>query len=204
METTERRRVFALSRRIRPAIPTRFGAIPRCSRPRSAAVVRNEGCPAPLGGHLPRAHHARPVRRSLQVADESVATTQRNRQNWALGMSETWKGPAMLQLGRLSEAVTSLEGHSAGAMQPDRAVLGRPRWSRSASSDPSGDDRGVREVRISCSDAECEHTGVRRHAAWCLALCAMFEGRRSRCTPRLCTRAQMTVGILPLPVRGCG
>src|SRR4029077_15829266 len=40
---------------------------------------------------------------AFQVADGSVATAQRNRQNWALGMSESWKGRQLLQLGRLSE-----------------------------------------------------------------------------------------------------
>ena len=123
---------------------------------------------------------------AFQVADESVATAQRNRQNWALGMSETWKGRQLLQLGRLSEAATSLEGRfSRGDADRIVAVL-------EASSVVAlgklkihhGDDRGVREVAdYRNSDAQCERT---RGAAACgvvpRAMCDV-RGRRSRCTP---------------------
>jgi DNA-binding CsgD family transcriptional regulator len=116
---------------------------------------------------------------AFQVADESVATAQRNRQNWALGMSETWKGRQMLQLGRLGEAATSLEGRF-GRGGADRIVavleassvvaLGKLKIHH-------GDDRGVREVaEIATVMLDASAPGVRRHAAWCLALCAMFDG----------------------------
>src|SRR4029077_12769313 len=116
---------------------------------------------------------------AFQVADDSVATAQRNRQNWALGMAETWKGRQWLQLGRLSEAETSLDGRF-GRADADRIVavleassvvaLGKVKIHH-------GDDRAVRDVAdIATVMLTASTPGVRRHAAWCLALCAMFEG----------------------------
>ncbi|MDX6490997.1 MAG: hypothetical protein QOD43_1242 [Gaiellaceae bacterium] len=116
---------------------------------------------------------------AFQVADDSVATAQSNRQNWALGMSETWKGRQLLQLGRLSEAEASLEGRF-GRADADRIVavleassvvaLGKVKIHH-------GDDRAVRDVAdIATVMLNASTPGVRRHAAWCLALCAMFEG----------------------------
>jgi len=116
---------------------------------------------------------------AFQVADESVATAQRNRQNWALGMSETWKGRQLLQLGRLSEAATSLEGRFSRG-DADRIVAVLEASSVVALAKLKihhGDDRGVREVAdIATVMLNASAPGVRRHAAWCLALCAMFEG----------------------------
>lgn len=145
---------------------------------------------------------------AFQVADESVATAHRNRQNWALGMSETWKGRQLLQLGRLSDAVTSLEGRfSRGDAIRIVAVL-------EASSVVAlgklnihhGDDRGVREVAdIATVMLNASTPGVQRHAAWCLALCAMFEGDAHDAHRRLCARGtDERLAIFPLPVRGCG
>ncbi len=117
---------------------------------------------------------------AFQVADESVATAQRNRQNWALEMSETWKGRQLLQLGRLSEAATTLDGRfSRGDADRIVAVL-------EASSVVAlgklkihhGDDHGVLNASA---------PGVRRHAAWCLALCATFDGDAHDAHRWLCT-----------------
>src|SRR6202035_2503206 len=47
---------------------------------------------------------------TLQLADEGLASAQRDRQNWALRMFETLKGRQLLQTGRLAEASTALEG----------------------------------------------------------------------------------------------
>jgi DNA-binding CsgD family transcriptional regulator len=127
---------------------------------------------------------------AFQVADESVATAQRNRQNWALGMSEMWKGRQLLQLGRLSEAATSLEGRFSRG-DADRIVavleassvvaLGKLKIHQ-------GDDRGVREVAdIATVMLDASAPGVRRHAAWCLALCAMFDGDAHDAHRWLCT-----------------
>jgi DNA-binding CsgD family transcriptional regulator len=124
------------------------------------------------------------------VADEGVATAQRNRQNWALGMSETWKGRQLLQLGRLSETVASLEGRFTRG-DADRIVavleassvvaLGKLKIHQ-------GDDRGVREVAgIAEVMLGASAPGVHRHAAWCLALCAMFEGDAHGAHRWLCT-----------------
>ncbi|MDQ1495157.1 MAG: hypothetical protein QOG69_1640, partial [Actinomycetota bacterium] len=127
---------------------------------------------------------------AFKVADESVAAAQRNRQNWALGMSETWKGRQLLQLGRLSEAATSLEGRFSRG-DADRIVavleaasvvaLGKLKIHH-------GDDRGVREVAdIATVMLNASTPGVRRHAAWCLALCAMFDGDAHDAHRWLCT-----------------
>ena len=47
---------------------------------------------------------------AFHVVDIGVAAAQRDRQNWALRMFETWKGRQLLQSGRLAEASVALEG----------------------------------------------------------------------------------------------
>jgi hypothetical protein len=44
------------------------------------------------------------------VADSGLAAAQKDRQNWALQMFETWKGRQLLQRGQLAEAAVALEG----------------------------------------------------------------------------------------------
>ena len=47
---------------------------------------------------------------ALQVAEDGVAAAQRDRQNWALHVFETWKGRQLLQMGQLADAAANLEG----------------------------------------------------------------------------------------------
>ena len=47
---------------------------------------------------------------ALDVADQAIVAAQRDRQNWALNLFETWKGRHLLHLGRLDEANAVLEG----------------------------------------------------------------------------------------------
>ena len=44
------------------------------------------------------------------LADSGLAAAQKDRQNWALRMFETWKGRQLLQRGQLAEAAVALEG----------------------------------------------------------------------------------------------
>ena len=56
---------------------------------------------------------SRPLRRSLQELDESIAAAQQDHQNWALRVFETTRGRQNLQMGDLEEASVDLEGRFA-------------------------------------------------------------------------------------------
>jgi DNA-binding CsgD family transcriptional regulator len=126
---------------------------------------------------------------SLAVAEEGVSASQRDRQNWALHIFETWKGIQALQTGRLADAAVALDGRfspsdahlvvgiidAAGV-----AALGRLRVHL-------GDERGARGVAQIC--AAMLHTtppGTRRHAAWFLASHAMAHGHAREAHRMLC------------------
>ncbi len=67
----------------------------------------------------------------FQVADDAVAAAQRDRQNWALRMFETWSGRQLLQTGRLAEAAVALEGrYSVDEAHRVVGMLRHPVWSR--------------------------------------------------------------------------
>jgi len=119
------------------------------------------------------------VDEAMAVAEDGLASAQRDRQNWAVHVFETWKGRHLLHLGRLDEANAVLEGRFhltdahliVGVLDAALVVaLGRIKLH-------IGDERGANEV---AEIAEIMLTTtvpvVRRHAAWYLAVHAMAAG----------------------------
>ena len=120
---------------------------------------------------------------SLQMSTEGVASAQRDRQGWALGIFETGRGRQLLQMGRLADAAVALEGQlpveiaphivsvldAAGVVALGRVAihLGDPALSRQA--------REIAQVMLGQ-----EVPSVRRHAAWLLALQEMAVGDPAR------------------------
>jgi DNA-binding CsgD family transcriptional regulator len=116
------------------------------------------------------------IEESSQAASDSIVAAQRDRQRWALHLFETWRGRLLLQMGRLSDAAAALEGgfplhdehpivgvlDAAGIVALGRVALhmGSGLQSRHA----AGMARTMLERSV---------PGVRRHAAWLLALQAM-------------------------------
>jgi hypothetical protein len=120
---------------------------------------------------------------SLQMSTEGVASAQRDRQGWALGIFETGRGRQLLQMGRLADAAAALEGQltvdmashivsvldAAGVVALGRVAIhmGDPGLSRQA--------REIAEVMLGQSAPS-----VRHHAAWLLALQEMAGGDAAR------------------------
>src|SRR3984957_1325600 len=55
---------------------------------------------------------------SLQMSMEGVASAQRDRQGWALGIYETGRGRQLLQMGRVADAAVALEGQLPAEVGP--------------------------------------------------------------------------------------
>jgi DNA-binding CsgD family transcriptional regulator len=120
---------------------------------------------------------------SLAMSREGVASAQRDRQGWALGIFETGRGRQLLQMGRLADAAVALEGQlpvdmaphivsvldAAGVVALGRVAihLGDPGLSRQA--------REIAQVMLGQSAPS-----VRRHAAWLLALQEMAAADPAR------------------------
>jgi DNA-binding CsgD family transcriptional regulator len=120
---------------------------------------------------------------SLQMSTEGVASAQRDRQGWALGIFETGRGRQLLQMGRLADAAVALEGQlpvdlapqivsvldAAGVVALGRVAIhmGDPGLSRQA--------REIAQVMVGESAPS-----VSRHAAWLLALQEMAGGNAAR------------------------
>jgi DNA-binding CsgD family transcriptional regulator len=119
------------------------------------------------------------VDEAMAVAEGGLASAQRDRQNWAVHVFETWKGQHLLHLGRLDEANAALEGrfHLAdahlilGVLDAAAVVaLGRTKLH-------IGDERGAGEVaEIAQVMLETTAPVVRRLAAWYLAVHATASG----------------------------
>jgi tetratricopeptide (TPR) repeat protein len=114
---------------------------------------------------------------AFHVADSALAGAQKDRQNWALRMFETWKGRQLLQRGRLAEAAVALEGRFSladadrvvGREAPNVVALGKLKIH-------VGDDAGAREVaEIAKLLLTASTPLVQRHGAWYLALHAMCQ-----------------------------
>jgi DNA-binding CsgD family transcriptional regulator len=139
---------------------------------------------------------------ALQMSIANVAAAQRDRQGWALGLFEAGRGRQLLQMGRLSDAAAALEARftpdvaAQVANVPDAAgivALGRVALH-------TGDQplrRRAREIAHVMLDQSSP--GVRRHAAWLLALLAMAEGDAARAHRWLCALGEdERTSIVPL------
>src|SRR5580700_2846538 len=136
------------------------------------------------------------------VAEDGLASAQRDRQNWAVHVFETWTGRNLLHLGRLDEANAMLEGrfHLAdahlivGVLDAASVVaLGRTKLH-------IGDERGAHEV-AEMAKVMLTTTApvVRRHAAWFLAVQAMTAGDPDQAHRWLCALGETErLSLFPL------
>jgi DNA-binding CsgD family transcriptional regulator/tetratricopeptide (TPR) repeat protein len=119
------------------------------------------------------------VDEAMELAIEGAAAAERDRQAWALHMLNAWRGRELQQLGRLGEAAALLEGrfapedaHLLVAVGDAAGVVALGRIALH-----TGDARQARQA-AEIANVLLEQTtpGVRRHAAWLLALQAMDSG----------------------------
>jgi DNA-binding CsgD family transcriptional regulator len=125
---------------------------------------------------------------AFHVADNGIAAAQKDRQNWALRMFETWRGRQLLQRGQLAEAAVALEGRFSpenadrvvGREAPNVVALGKLKIH-------GGDDAGAREIaEIAKLMLSASAPAVQRHGAWYLALHAMSQGEANVARDWLC------------------
>ena len=139
---------------------------------------------------------------ALGVADDGLAAAQRDRQNWAIHVFESWKGRHLLHLGKLDEANTLLEDRFQVADAPlivgvlDAAAvtaLGRVKLHL-------GDERGAQEVaEIARVMLTATAPVVRKLAAWHLAVHSMASGHPDQAHDWLCTFGQtQRLSLFPL------
>jgi DNA-binding CsgD family transcriptional regulator len=142
------------------------------------------------------------VDEAIAVAENGLASAQRDRQNWAVHVFETWKGRHLLQLGRLDEANAVLEGrfHLAdahlivGVLDAAGVVaLGRIKLH-------VGDERGAHEVaEIAKLMLAATAPVVRRLGAWYLAVHSMASGEPNQAHRWLCALGETErMSLFPL------
>ncbi len=126
---------------------------------------------------------------SLQLSTEGVASAQRDRQGWAIGIFETGRGRQLLQMGRLADAAAALEGqlpvdkapHIVSVLDAAGVVaLGRVAMHLG----DLGLSRQARDIALVMLGQSAP--SVRRHAAWLLALQEMAAGDPARADEWLC------------------
>ncbi len=142
------------------------------------------------------------VDEAIAVAEDGLASAQRDRQNWAVHVFETWKGRHLLHLGRLDEANAVLEGrfHLAdahlivGVLDAAGVVaLGRTKLH-------VGDERGAHEVaEIAKVMLAATAPVVRRLGAWYLAVHSMASGEPKQAHRWLCALGETErMSLFPL------
>jgi DNA-binding CsgD family transcriptional regulator len=137
-----------------------------------------------------------------EYANEGARAAQRDRQNWALHIFETWKGLQAVHTGRLADASLMLDGRFA-VEDAEQVVgiidaagvsgLGRLRIHL-------GDERGVREVADMCEVMlGTSAPSTRRQAAWFLASRAMAQGDVEKAHQLVCALGERErLSLFPL------
>jgi len=132
---------------------------------------------AELAGRSSRA--AKIFDEAIQISLQSIATAQRERQDWALNIFEAGRGRQLLEMGLLPDAAAALGGRftvdiaeevvsvldAAGVVALGRVAI------------HTGDSQLARQAReIARAMFDQGSPSVRRHAAWLYALLAMANG----------------------------
>ena len=127
------------------------------------------------------------VDEAFELATEGAASAARDRQAWAMHMLDLWRGRELLQLGRLEEAAALLNAHFTPeellpAVGDASAVVALGRIGLH-----TADTRLIRQTaELAKLMLDETSPGVRRHAAWLLALQAMDEGNAVAAREWLC------------------
>src|SRR5271170_2620665 len=138
---------------------------------------------------------------ALQISVQSIATAQRERQDWALNIFEVGRGRQLLEMGLLPDAAAALGGRftvdiaeevvsvldAAGVVALGRVAI------------HIGDSQLARQAReIAHAMFDQGPPSVRRHAVWLFALQAMADGDPLGAHGWVCALAEVD-GQSPLP-----
>ena len=126
---------------------------------------------------------------AFEIIEAAKVAAQRDRQSWAIYLFEKWKGRQLLEVGRLADAASILEGRF--TLERARDVVGPGVASDVVALGKlkihGGDDAGAAEVaRIAEVMLKASAPGVQRYAAWYLALYSMYRGDPGRAHNWLC------------------
>ncbi len=126
---------------------------------------------------------------AFEVVEAAKLAAQQDRQSWAVELFEKWRGRPLLEVGRLADAASSLEGRFSlerardivgPGVAGDLVAFGKLKIH-------GGDDAGAAEVaRIAKVMLMASSPGVQRHAAWYLALYSMYRGDSGQAHNWLC------------------
>jgi DNA-binding NarL/FixJ family response regulator len=126
---------------------------------------------------------------AFEVVEAAKVAAQRDRQSWAVELFEKWRGRPLLEVGRLADAASSLEGRF--SLERAQDIVGPGSASDLVAFGKLkihvGDDAGAAEVAgIAEVMLKASSPGVQRHAAWYLALYSMYRGDPGQAHNSLC------------------
>jgi DNA-binding CsgD family transcriptional regulator/tetratricopeptide (TPR) repeat protein len=139
---------------------------------------------------------------SVQLTEAAIADSLLNRQGVSLQRWANWRGRQLFQMGRLADAAAALEG-SLNSDDPD-FVLGLQEAATVVTLGRIALHTGEKHLMRQTGDVaqamlDQGLPGVRRHAAWLLALRSMSEGNATEARASLCALGDAErKSILPL------